>query len=90
MDISTSTDRPATGPALVLKTGDLTPCCDKPAVRDPIGLSLCSGEHGYSFMCSHCGLIYAGDGMQADGWGYTTGGSPRNPRSVWRARRVGR
>jgi hypothetical protein len=76
-----------TTPSLVLNTDDLTPCCDEPAVRDPVGLSLCSGKNGYSFMCPRCGLLYAGDGMQADGWGYQAKHGPRYPPSVWRARR---
>jgi hypothetical protein len=87
---STPTAEQPTTPRLVLCTGDLTPCCDAPAKHDPIGLSLCSGNHGYTFVCPHCGLLYGIDGMQADGWGYESGNKPRHPRSVWRVRRARR
>jgi hypothetical protein len=62
---------------LVLKVGDPTPCCGEPAARDPIGQSLCSGEHGYTHLCPWCGQLYGGDGEKAGGWGYWTGRTPR-------------
>jgi|SRR6516164_5965513 hypothetical protein len=59
-----------------LQPGDFTPCCDEPAERDPFGKSLCSGEHGYTHACPHCGQCYGADGKAAGHWTYGWG-SPR-------------
>jgi hypothetical protein len=57
----------------VLAVGDLTPCCNEPATRDPIGLSLCSGRNGYTHACPNCGQCYGIDGKAAGHWTYDWG-----------------